>query len=290
MYKKFLLFFIIFCPFLFSIIHYTDIDDKLLFKIFHLNEEFSIIKEKHKKELIVINEIEKNLSGITYNENTDTLFAITNSPRDIYELDKSGNILRKISLKGFKDTEDITYIKDNIFAILDEELSSIFIVEIDNNTKVVYRENSLKEFNIDYRYFENFGLEGISYDNIEDEFYIVNERNPKKIISIKGFMTDSNIKINDNEELEFNNVYLSDFSAIHFDKVMRRLYILSDESKILGRVDDKKKFSKYLDLSNDKISSQMTNPEGITKDKEGNFYIVGEPNLFLSIKRDKVLN
>ena len=243
MYKKFLLFFIIFCPFLFSIIHYTDIDDKLLFKIFHLNEEFSIIKEKHKKELIVINEIEKNLSGITYNENTDTLFAITNSPRDIYELDKSGNILRKISLKGFKDTEDITYIKDNIFAILDEELSSFFIVEIDNNTKVVYRENSLKEFNIDYRYFENFGLEGISYDNVEDKFYIVNERNPKKIISIKGFMTDSNIKINDKEELDFNNVYLSDFSAIHFDKVMRRLYILSDESKILGRVDDKKKFS-----------------------------------------------
>ncbi|MFW3405168.1 SdiA-regulated domain-containing protein, partial [Aliarcobacter butzleri] len=102
-----------------------DLDDKLLYKFFHWEEEFGILKQNHKKELVVINEIEKNLSGITYNENTDTLFAITNSPRDIYELDKNGNVLRKISLKGFKDTEDITYTKDNKFAILDEEFEYI---------------------------------------------------------------------------------------------------------------------------------------------------------------------
>mgnify|MGYP002148012916 CR=1 FL=1 len=51
-----------------------DLDDKLLYKFFHWEEEFSILKQKHKKELVVINEIEKNLSGITYNENTDTLY------------------------------------------------------------------------------------------------------------------------------------------------------------------------------------------------------------------------
>lgn len=44
----------------------------------------------------------------------------------------------------------------------------------------LFIENSLKEFNLDYRYFENFGLEGINYDKVEDEFYIVNERSPKK--------------------------------------------------------------------------------------------------------------
>ena len=37
------------------------------------------------------------------------------------------------------------------------------------------------------------------------------------------------------------------------------------------------------------ISSKMMNSEGITKDKEGNIYIVSEPNLFLSIKRDQDL-
>jgi uncharacterized protein YjiK len=113
---------------------------------------------------------------------------------------------------------------------------------------------------------------------------IVNERNPKKIISIKGIMSDSKITIEDKKELQSNNLYLSDFSAIHYDEAMRRFYVLSEENKLLARVDQQIDFNKYLDLSNIKISSPMTNPEGITKDGKGNVYIVGEPNLFLSIK------
>lgn len=34
------------------------------------------------------------------------------------------------------------------------------------------------------------------------------------------------------------------------------------------------------------ISSKMKNSEGITRDKEGNIYIVSEPNLFFSIKKE----
>lgn len=282
--KKLYIFFLVF--FIFVIAHSTDIDDKLLYKFFHWEEKFGIVKGEHKKELISINEIEKNLSGITYNENSDTLFVITNSPRDIYELDKNGKVLRKIDLKGFKDTEDITFIKENTFAILDEELSGIFIVNINEDTKFISIENSIKNFIFDIKKFENFGLEGISYDKVEDKFYVVNERNPKKIVSIKGIMQNNQIEVKVKDELLENNFYLADLSAIHFDDVDRKLYVLSDESALLGRVDDKKSFRKYLDLMDNEISSKMMNPEGITKDKEGNIYIVSEPNLFLSIKRD----
>ena len=118
MYKKFLLFFIIFCPFLFSIIHYTDIDDKLVFRIFHTQKDNLINDIEFNYKVKVIEEIPNNLSGITFNENTNTLFVITNSPRDIYELDKNGEVLRKIDLKGFRDTEDITYIKVNYFKLI----------------------------------------------------------------------------------------------------------------------------------------------------------------------------
>lgn len=286
--KKFYIFFLVIGFFLLG--HFTDLDDRLLYKLFHFGEKFGIIKESHKKELVSIDEIKKNLSGITYNNISDTLFVITNSPRDIYELDKNGKVLRKIDLEGFRDTEDITYVKDDMFAILDEELSGLFIVKIDENTKVISIDDSIKKFILDVRQFENFGLEGISYDEIEDKFYIVNERNPKQIVSIKGIMTNSNIEIKIKDELLENNHYLADFSAIHFDDIEKRLYILSDESGLLGKVDDKKDFSMYLDLYDNEISSKMTNPEGITKDKDGNIYIVGEPNLFLSIKRDEVLN
>ncbi|WP_228282874.1 SdiA-regulated domain-containing protein [Aliarcobacter lanthieri] len=272
------------------LIHYIDLDDKLLFNLFASENDTMLETEQHTYKLKEIKEIKQNLSGITYSPKTDTLFAITNSPRDIYELNKSGEVLRKIDLEGFRDTEDITYIKDDMFAIVDEELSGAFIVNINNNTKVIDIRDSNKKFMINVRTLENFGLEGISYNKNKDILYLVNERNPKKIITVKGFINDTPIIIKEKFEIVEDNDYLGDFSAIYFDDISKNIYILSEESALLGRVDDKKNFSKYLDLSDNEISSGMTAPEGITKDKNGDIYIVGEPNLFLSIKRTKALN
>ncbi|WP_026803166.1 SdiA-regulated domain-containing protein [Aliarcobacter lanthieri] len=274
----------------FVLIHYIDLDDKLLFNLFASENDTMLETEQHTYKLKEIKEIKQNLSGITYSPKTDTLFAITNSPRDIYELNKSGEVLRKIDLEGFRDTEDITYIKDDMFAIVDEELSGAFIVNINNNTKVVDIRDSNKKFMINVRTLENFGLEGISYNKNKDILYLVNERNPKKIITVKGFINDTPIIIKEKFEIVEDNDYLGDFSAIYFDDISKNIYILSEESALLGRVDDKKNFSKYLDLSDNEISSGMTAPEGVTKDKNGDIYIVGEPNLFLSIKRTKALN
>lgn len=274
----------------FVLIHYIDLDDKLLFNLFASENDTMLEIEQHTYKLKEIKEIKQNLSGITYSPKTDTLFAITNSPRDIYELNKSGEVLRKIDLEGFRDTEDITYIKDDMFAIVDEELSGAFIVNINNNTKVVDIRDSNKKFMINVRTLENFGLEGISYNKNKDILYLVNERNPKKIITVKGFINDTPIIIKEKFEIVEDNDYLGDFSAIYFDDISKNIYILSEESALLGRVDDKKNFSKYLDLSDNEISSGMTAPEGVTKDKNGDIYIVGEPNLFLSIKRTKALN
>ncbi|MFV7789674.1 SdiA-regulated domain-containing protein [Aliarcobacter lanthieri] len=274
----------------FVLIHYIDLDDKLLFNLFASENDTMLETKQHTYKLKEIKEIKQNLSGITYSPKTDTLFAITNSPRDIYELNKSGEVLRKIDLEGFRDTEDITYIKDDMFAVVDEELSGAFIVNINNNTKVIDIKDSNKKFMINVRTLENFGLEGISYNKNKDILYLVNERNPKKIITVKGFINDTPIVIKEKFEIVEDNDYLGDFSAIYFDDISKNIYILSEESALLGRVDDKKNFSKYLDLSDNEVSSGMTAPEGITKDKNGNIYIVGEPNLFLSIKRTKALN
>ena len=107
------------------------------------------------------------------------------------------------------------------------------------------------------------------------------------IQSNNGICTDIKpVEVNIKDELLENNFYLADLSAIHFDDIDRRLYVLSDESALLGRIDDKKDFRKYLDLMDNEISSKMKNSEGITRDKEGNIYIVSEPNLFFSIKKE----
>lgn len=268
------------------IAHNLDLDDKFLYKIFNVKaNEITIEKLPHKDELKVIKQIKKNLSGITYSPKTDTLFAITNSPRNIYELNKKGDILRTIVLKGFEDTEDITYIKDNKFAILDERTDSLYVEVIDKNTKTISTKDALKKFTYKIKNFKNFGYEGVSYNDLDDEFYIVNERNPKKVISVKGLMTNSQIKVSYKDEITNNNFYLGDFSAIYFDNKNNELLILSEESSLLAEVNQKGEFKNFLDLKENEITSQVLHAEGITMDNDGNIYIVSEPNLFLSIKK-----
>ncbi|MBP6163456.1 MAG: SdiA-regulated domain-containing protein [Aliarcobacter sp.] len=283
---KYLLSTFFFFVFLFLLLDYGDLDDKYLFK--NSSDNLKKIDSKNSLNiefLKVITEIEDNLSGVTYSPKTDTLFAITNAPRFVYELSKKGEILRTIELLGFNDTEDITYIEDDLFAIVDEENKTFYVVRIKENQTSINIFESIKQVKLDYNYFENFGLEGITYNKSKDEFYLVNERLPKKVISVEGLMSGKTLKIKTLDNLIKNNYYLSDLSAIHFDNIKEELFLLSDESKILAMVNQEGDFISFFDIKADPYLSKMIHPEGVTTDNDGNIYIVGEPNIFLSLSK-----
>ena len=283
---KYLLSTFFFFIFLFLLLDYGDLDDKYLFNISSDNlKKIDTQKSLNVEFLKVITEIKDNLSGITYSPKTDTLFAITNAPRFVYELSKKGEILRTIELLGFNDTEDITYIEDDLFAIVDEENKTFYVVRIKENQTSINIFESIKQVKLDYNYFENFGLEGITYNKSKDEFYLVNERLPKKVISVEGLMSGKTLKIKTLDNLIKNNYYLSDLSAIHFDNIKKELFLLSDESKILAMVNQEGDFISFFDIKADPYLSKMIHPEGITTDNDGYIYIVGEPNIFLSLSK-----
>ena len=283
---KYLLSTFFFFIFLFLLLDYGDLDDKYLFNISSDNlKKIDTQKSLNVEFLKVITEIKDNLSGVTYSPKTDTLFAITNAPRFVYELSKKGEILRTIELLGFNDTEDITYIEDDLFAIVDEENKTFYVVRIKENQTSINIFESIKQVKLDYNYFENFGLEGITYNKSKDEFYLVNERLPKKVISVEGLMSGKTLKIKTLDNLIKNNYYLSDLSAIHFDNIKKELFLLSDESKILAMVNQEGDFISFFDIKADPYLSKMIHPEGITTDNDGNIYIVGEPNIFLSLSK-----
>ena len=283
---KYLLSTFFFFLLLFLLLDYGDLDDKYLFK--NSSDNLKKIDSKNSLNiefLKVITEIEDNLSGVTYSPKTDTLFAITNAPRFIYELSKKGEILRTIELLGFNDTEDITYIEDDLFAIVDEENKTFYVVRIKENQTSINIFESIKQVKLDYSYFENIGLEGNTYNKNKGEFYLVNERLPKKVISVEGLMSGKTLKIKTLDNLIKNNYYLSDLSAIHFDNIKEELFLLSDESKILAMVNQEGDFISFFDIKADPYLSKMIHPEGVTTDNDGNIYIVGEPNIFLSLSK-----
>ncbi len=209
----------------------TNFDDVVYSKINSVKNDIKGVKErlnldeyKVKIEAKKINEIKKNLSGITFNKNTNTLFAITNSPRNIYELTlNGGDVLRVIDLKGFKDTEGIVYLKDNLYAVIDERKSKVSLIKIYKDTKRIQKQESTKIFSLKLNKYKNFGYEGVAYDEKKDTLYVANEKFPIELIKASDFLKNKGLNISFGEGLTTLNHFMYDFSGLHFDNNTRHL-------------------------------------------------------------------
>lgn len=236
---------------------------------------------------VIIKEIKKNLSGITFNTNTKTLFGISNSPRYIYELSKEGKLLRKIKLSGFKDTEGIVYIKESLFAIIDEKKHTLFIIDISKDTTKIDKEEALKTISINMNSFRNSGFEGIAYDRKNDAFFVVNERLPLKIIKLQGVLESKNIEIKLFDEINRVSIFMDDFSGLHYDITTDKLLFLSDASKRVAEVSRKSKYVSFMELKKgfSGLKEDIPQAEGIAVDDQHRLYIVSEPNYFYIFKK-----
>lgn len=242
---------------------------------------------------ITISVIPDDLSGVTYNPLTNTLFMVTNKNESIYETDLNGNYLRTIVLEGtqandvFYDIEDIVHISGNTFALVEERKGRIAIIDIfPNTTYIPYSSADLIQMSGNWSYSNNSGLEGVTYDPATGQFYVVKEKNNKILSSFNmptSFPTTLGA-VSNPCNLQFPPFDLmTDVSAIHHlgltsgfsdNGILDNTLILSDESEILIETDGNCQIISSLNVpvgTNEK-------PEGVTMDNNGNIYIVAEPN------------
>ena len=90
---------------------------------------------------IDVAEITDDLSGLTFNPLTQSLFAVTNAPELLLEMTLEGDVKRVIPLLGFEDTEGITHIEGNRFAIVEERKRQVVFIKIDGRTTEIKREH-----------------------------------------------------------------------------------------------------------------------------------------------------
>ncbi len=286
---KYLLIFLVFVLFILFIIGVIIKFNETQFSIkitnYSSSKQININSYKVKIDAKQILEIENNLSGITYNPKTDTLFAITNRPRKIYELTKEAEVIREIELKSFKDTEGITFVENDLFAVVDEKKNLFSIFNIDKDTKSIDLDEIKDKFILNIKSYKNMGYEGITYDINKKEFYIVNEKFPMQIIKVKNWLKCENINISF-ENFDMENI-LDDFSGSYFDSKYNHLLILSDESKMVIEInlDDKKISFGNLKKGQLGLKEDIPQAEGITMDNNRNIYIVSEPNLFYKFEK-----
>lgn len=234
-------------------------------------------------DALPIEGIEKNLSGLTWNGDTQTLFGVINNPGRIVELSRDGVLLRGIDLRGFEDPEAIEYIGGGEYIVADERTQKVMCVTIDADTTGIQAEG-LQRLSLGMGHAGNLGIEGLAWDPANRKLYAAKERNPVHIYEVTGFPQEPNTTMDievSGDSGRDSRLFLSDVSSLDFNQRFQHLLVLSHESRVVIEVDK----------NGHPVSSMSLLPipqaEGLAMDDRDDLYIVSEPNLFYKFTKQR---
>lgn len=234
--------------------------------------------------------VSDNLSGLTYDEGRNHLWAVINNPEELIALDQDGNFIARYPLQGFQDVEGITYLGDNLLAVTEERSQSVVILPVPDRPGALQRED-YASVSLALNEQGNAGFEGIGYDRAGDRLFVVKEHSPRKLYEIQGVKASLhgqlNLKIIDREAWIEDKGMASDLASVHFDERTGHLVLLSDEAKMILELDGNGDLVSFRSLWSGfaGLSNSVPQAEGMTFDARGDMYLVSEPNLFYAFER-----
>ena len=234
--------------------------------------------------------VANNLSGLTFDEHRNHLWAVVNNPEQLVALDRDGNFIAGYPLAGFKDVEGITYLGDNLLAVTEERSQSVVIVPVPDRPGALQRGDHAS-ITLGIGAGENAGFEGVGYDRAGDRLFVVKEHSPRKLYEIKGIKAtyngQMNLEIIDREAWIEDKDMASDLASVHFDERTGHLVLLSDEAKMILELDGEGELVSFRSLWSGfaGLKDSVPQGEGMTFDAQGDLYLVSEPNLFYAFER-----
>ena len=236
---------------------------------------------------VVIGGVSQNASGLTYHAGRDSLFVVLDSPQRVVELSLDGSLERKINLNKFEDTEGIVWLGENRFAVAEEALGNIVLIELEPKDGGVSWKKA-KKLNPDIKVNAANGLEGIAYDPLGKRFFVAREKRSPAVFKIIPPKPESDMPTT-SILMILAGRGLRDISGLHYDAKSERLLILSHESACVVETNKYGIETSRLLLRGGKsgLSRTIFKAEGVALDKHGTLYIVSEPNLLYVFKKAK---
>ena len=236
---------------------------------------------------VVIRGVSQNASGLTYHAGRDSLFVVLDSPQRVVELSLDGSLERKINLNKFEDTEGIVWLGENRFAVAEEALGNIVLIELEPKDGGVSWKKA-KKLNPDIKVNAANGLEGIAYDPLGKRFFVAREKRSPAVFKIIPPKPESDMPTT-SILMSLAGRGLRDISGLHYDAKSERLLILSHESACVVETNKYGIETSRLLLRGGKsgLSRTIFKAEGVALDKHGTLYIVSEPNLLYVFKKAK---
>jgi uncharacterized protein YjiK len=215
----------------------------------------------------------RNLSGITFNPQSGTLFLVTNSPARIYEITLAGEVLRRIDLERFHDTEDIVFIEGQTMAVVEERADRIVLFQVFPDTKVV-RYEDCRHMPVLSPQGVNNGLEGLAWDPVSRTFLVAKETDPRAVYALPLDGGKHPRELRGLHNLPW--IGLGDYAGIYFDGIAGRVLLLSRTS---GRIKDLSLDGQEKGSLNLRRSIPgIIRAEGLTMTPGGVLYVCSEPD------------
>ncbi|MCQ4307938.1 SdiA-regulated domain-containing protein [Pseudomonas stutzeri] len=246
---------------------------------------------KVRVDALPVASVDDNLSGLTFDERRDHLWAVVNNPEELVAVDRDGNFLARYPLKGFTDVEGITYLGDNLLAVAEERSQTLVILPVPERPGALQRAD-YASVSLGLGSGDNTGFEGLGYDRAGDRLFVVKEHSPRKLYEIQGIKSSLhgqlNLNIIDRQEWIEDKDMASDLSSVHFDEGTGHLVLLSDEAKMMLELDSDGELVSYRSLWSGfaGLKDSVPQAEGMTFDDKGELYLVSEPNLFYAFERE----
>ncbi len=229
--------------------------------------------------------VEDDLSGLTWNKDTKTLFAPLNGNDKVVEISPDGEVLRTIIVRGFGDIEAITWIGGDHYLLTEERTMGFIKVEIDSATTEVNIEDSHRvRMGLDAG--DNVGFEGVAWEPQSKAAFVVKEKEPMMLYRFYGIDElgfGKEVNLHRDEVFTAGATKVStDLSGLFYDESTKHLLVLSDESKLVTELDNEGQVVSYMELEKGwhGLSMDIPQAEGVAMDDDGNLYVVSEPNLF----------
>jgi len=193
-------------------------------------------------------------SGLDLTFDEKKFWVVSDQNSKVYLIDSWGRVVKSFKVDG-EGLEGITVIGDSTLAVVLERTREVVILDTSGL--------ELKRRKLNLKGELNSGLEGITFDPKGKKFYVLNEKQPRLLLTLDE-------KLNELRRDTLN--FSKDVSGIYFDNVNNTLWILSDESQRIFKTD----------LSGNPIEEfkiNVTQPEGITLNKaHTKLYIVSDKN------------
>lgn len=223
-----------------------------------------------------------NLSGLSYDARTGTLWAVLNGPETLLEMTPDGRVVRTVALAG-GDTEGVEVLGDGRLAVVEELTGRLVVFRlVESGGETGVDAASVQSLQVEDEPGGNTGLEGLAYDAAGRQFFIVKEKNPPRLYEVRlaGAGDDlAGAEVRTLWEFGEATVAIDDAAGCHYDPRTGHLLVVSDESACVVECTLEGREVGRLAVAG------VPKAEGVTLDADGALYVVSEPNLFMVYRK-----